>query len=674
MSMPRPTALFGLLLLMLSPLGAERIDLDRTKPVPADQQIPIQDFFRPGLMREPRINRSGTQIAALMSRGDKYNLLVWDVARRHASFGTPFGDLDVANPTWLDDNHVAFDLISEKYFRECTMVAKVGDIGGAVAIFQHDGAQLISVPRGDRMHPLYWLRAELVDAGSMIYHQQGPVVAADALRPASCAYTPITLMQANYSTAVGVVTNNQQHVARRYPDLPGVAAGYLADGNGNLSIGVSADAHGIGHVFRFADGGWTPCPIDLDQVELRGCGDDPDQLVVLGPRQEGKPRALQLMDARTGALGAVLIQDQSYDFDGWLFRDPGTQVIVGAEYDREIPTRVWFNPAYRKVQKLLDAFFSKRIVEILGLDAKADMVLVSVYSDRQPRDFYAVDLAHRRVTLVQQSAPWIDPKRMRPMHILRFHTRDGIPLDAYLTLPAGASKANPAPLIVYPHGGPFYRDNWGFRGDVQFLASRGYAVLQPNYRNSVGYQWRAPESDQWEFGKMSDDVTDATRAMLATGLVDPHRVAIVGGSFGGYLAISGAAHEPSLYRCAITIAGLFDWIDEIRDAKWNQYDNPQYVALRRHLGDPKTSRARLDAMSPINFVSRIRVPVFVFHGEDDLNVSVAQSHELVSYLKRYGIPYETMFVSGEGHGPRHLPNEVEMWGRIEAFLKTNLAP
>lgn len=658
--------------LLAASLQAEKIDLGRTEPVPSSQPIPVQDFFRPAQLWDPRINEAGTHIAALISRDDKTELLIWDIAHRRAEVANAYGDLDVANPQWLDDRHVEFGLTSEKYFNFATMVATVGDVQEAYPIFQFCGSVNLWVPLADRAHPLYWLSAELINTGDRIFNRQGPVVSGEALRPASVGIVNPDQADNDWTTAVKVVQNNDEHIYRRYPPVPGVAAGYLADREGRLSIGVNADENGIAHVFRFSDGAWIPCPIDLDRVEILGPGDDPGQLVVLGPRTPGQPRALRFMDAATGALGDVLIQDDQYDFDGTLYRDAASHRIVGATYDRQAPTQVWFSEGYRRLQRMLDAFFSGRRVRIVETDARASVILVSVYSDRQPPWYYSVDLAHHQVGLIQKSAPWIDPQRMSPMKILRFRTRDGIVLDAYLTLPPGASPEHPVPLIVYPHGGPFYRDKWGFQGDVQFLASRGYAVLQPNYRNSVGYQWRAPEADLWDFAKMSDDVTDATRAMLATGLVDPRRVAIVGGSFGGFLAVSGVAHEPSLYRCAVTIAGVFNWTRMVKDAKWNQFDSPQYVALKRHLGDPKANRAWLAAMSPINFVSQIKVPVFVYHGEDDRNVPIAQSRALVSALTQYGVPHETMFVSGEGHGPRHLDNEVEMWERIETFLNQHL--
>jgi len=182
------------------------------------------------------------------------------------------------------------------------------------------------------------------------------------------------------------------------------------------------------------------------------------------------------------------------------------------------------------------------------------------------------------------------------------------------------------------------------------------------------------DEEEWDFLMMHDDVTAATKALAASGYVDPGRIAIMGGSFGGYLAVSGVANEPELYRCAVTIAGVFDWERHIKEEKYFQHDSPQYARLVRKLGDPKQQREKFDAMSPIRRADRIRVPVFVAGGKEDLVVEISQSKALLNALERHNVPHEKLLVREEGHGMAHLENQVELYGRIEKFLAKHLAP
>jgi len=174
--------------------------------------------------------------------------------------------------------------------------------------------------------------------------------------------------------------------------------------------------------------------------------------------------------------------------------------------------------------------------------------------------------------------------------------------------------------------------------------------------------------------KMHHDVTDAVKTVLGTGLVDEVRVGIMGGSFGGYLAVSGVAHEDGLYRCAVFNAGVFDWALQVRAEKYSQYDLPYYDRMIKTLGDPRVETAKYEAMSPIRHVAKIRVPVFVAGGTDDDVVELQQSRKLLDELERHNVTHEKFFIGGEGHGTAHLENTVKLYGRIEAFLAKNLMP
>ncbi len=672
------TAIWSFLLLaVVPPLAAgDKRGLERITPVPPGEQIPVLDFFRPRLMQQPILNPSGTHVAAIVTAAeDKHALLVYELKTNKIETVGASGDRDLFAVNWLNDRRLVFELSAEKQYSVGLFAAEVGSIRHGYALLQYYGSHLISVPTKSRLRPLVWNRFDGLNGD--LQRDAGVAVVNTDLNTGSV----VNLLAAatDMGDVMEVREHNDRHIVSSYPVPPGgFTAEYLTDKEGALEFCITVE-NGRVALQHLARDHWEPCHVNLDEIDVIDCGDEPGQLVVRGPRQEGKPRALQYMDGVSGKLGEVLIQDTAYDFygtgisDGRLYRHPVHHHVIGALSTRNGPNAVWFNEEYRVLQKILNGFFPGLVVRILGSDEAQKLFLVATYSDRQPVIYNWVDLEKRAVGLIKNSAPWIDPKRMQPQSILKFKTRDGRQLDAYITLPAGTSQKNPPPLVVLPHGGPWARDSWGFDGEAQFLASRGYAVLQPNYRGSNGYSWMFPQQDNWDFVKMHDDVTDATKTVISSGFVDRERIAIMGTSFGGYLAVAGAVREPSLYRCAITIAGVFDWAQHIREKKFDRYESYVFGYFMRRLGDPQKEREKFDAISPGRHVDQIRIPVFVSGGKDDSTVNIAQSRALVSALEKYHVPHETYIVRDEGHGMQHLDKQVELYTRIEAFLAKNLA-
>ena len=657
-------------LMAASTLAASKFDLERVTPVPATEPIPTMDFFRPRVLSQPVLNPSGTYIAAIITaEEDKHELLVYSLADHMIETVGGSEDKDVYNVHWLNDSRLMFGLGSRKLYSLGLLAGDVGQLRYAYPLLQYYGSSLVSIPLQNRLYPLVWSRRDFETDKDL-----GVSEINSGITTGKIVDLQSTSLSTPRSAAIEVRDNNARHIIKSYPLPPeGIAYHYGVDKEGELAYCYTGD-HGNLAMYRLVDTQWVKCPVDLEQIDIEGAGNEPGQLWVNGPRQEGKPRALQLMAAATGQLGDVVLQDQVYDFNGWLYRNPATGDVLGAIFERNIPQVFWFNDEYQALQKILDGMFPRLMVRIIGSDTKHKIFLVATFSAKQPVIYSWVDLEKRKSGLFKNSTPWIDPARMQEMKMTKFKTRDGRRLDAYLTFPAGATKENPPPLVVLAHGGPWARDTWGFDGEVQFLASHGYAVMQPNYRGSTGYGWMFPKEDEWDFIKMHNDVTDATKTLIASGLVDKNRVGIMGASFGGYLAVSGVAHEPELYRCAVTNAGVFDWALQVQTEKYDQYDHPYYGRMIKKLGDPKKDPERFAAMSPINFVDKIRVPVFVAGGKEDETVELQQSKRLVAALDKYNVPYEKLFVGGEAHGMAYMKNEVELYDRIIAFLDKNLMP
>ena len=293
-----------------------------------------------------------------------------------------------------------------------------------------------------------------------------------------------------------------------------------------------------------------------------------------------------------------------------------------------------------------------------------------VSSDRNPGEYYLLD-RERKATFLLATREWIDPEQMAAMKPVSYAARDGLVIHGYLTLPPGSDGKN-LPLVIHPHGGPFGPfDRWGFNAEVQLLASRGYAVLQPNFRGS-GNHGRAFERmgyRQWG-GTMQDDLTDATRWAIAQGIADPERICIYGASYGGYASAMGVAKEPDLYRCAVGYVGLYDLALWYREGDVKDSDFGVNYLKTAVGSDPKA----LANASPARLADRIRAPIFIAVGGEDERCPPEQSEALKRALEAKGRSFEWMLAPDEGHGFYKLSNNLELYTRMLAFLDRHIGP
>jgi dipeptidyl aminopeptidase/acylaminoacyl peptidase len=615
------------------------------EPVPATEPIPIIDFFRPALFQDVQLNHTGTQIGAIVPGDDDHtNLITYNLQNQKIDgISAPSGDKDISFFTWLDGDRLTYIVTQHKSAGGVLFKGEAGRLTTGEPVFPNAPAaymRILDNPPDDR-------NQLLVDLNGYEFRYDHPEM---------------------------INVANGGSLLIRYPELKtdhGFNTGFWSNKTGYLAFGVTQE-DGVLALNKLNGEVWQKCPEDLDQINPIASGDNDGEVLVLGPRDGTGPRPLETMDALTGKVSEVILQDKGYDFDGWVFRDPGSHNIVGAIYDRAAPHVVWFTESYRNLQKLVDGLFPGQVVRIQGMDDTGKMLLITNGSDRQPVVYSWVDLEHHKSGLIKNSAPWIDPKRMRPMGIIKYQTAEGRQMDAYVTLPAGASKKNPPPMIVIPHSASGNRWVWGFDSEVQFFASRGYAVLQPNFRGSAGYTWMYPEEEDWDFRKMTDDVAAATRKAIELGLGDPKRVAILGSEFGGYLAVSGAAFEPGLYKCAVSISGNADWGQYIKEDKYEQFTDATYSRYLRKLGDPSREPEKFKAMSPLYHAADVHSALFVAWGEFDDPELISETKAMASAVERNGRPVERISFLDESNGARHLAHRIELYQHIEDFLGKNL--
>jgi dipeptidyl aminopeptidase/acylaminoacyl peptidase len=263
--------------------------------------------------------------------------------------------------------------------------------------------------------------------------------------------------------------------------------------------------------------------------------------------------------------------------------------------------------------------------------------------------------------------------KMASMNPIQYESRDGLTIHGYLTLPKGYTMENAKnlPVVVNPHGGPWARDNWGFNPEVQFLANKGYAVLQMNFRGSTGYGKKFWEASFKEWGRaMQDDITDGVNWLIDKGIADESRIAIYGASYGGYATLAGVTLTPDLYAAAVDYVGvsnLFTFMNTIPP-----YWKPLLDMMHEMVGDPKADSVMMYEVSPVFHADKIKTPLFVAQGANDPRVNINESNQMVEALKQRGVDVEYMVKDNEGHGFRNEENSFDFYNAMEKFLDEHL--
>jgi dipeptidyl aminopeptidase/acylaminoacyl peptidase len=369
---------------------------------------------------------------------------------------------------------------------------------------------------------------------------------------------------------------------------------------------------------------------------------------------------LYAYDFGKGRAGALLYEDAQVDLEGFQTGTDGR--LLGVDVSADRPVTRWFDPALALRQTKIDAALAGRANRVISSSADQSRSLVFSESAADPGAFYLY--AEGRATLIGAVSPTRAVKHGAEMKAVQYRARDGLEISAYLTLPAGR-EARGLPLIVMPHGGPFARDSWGYDPWVQYLADRGYAVLQPNYRGSTGYGRSFVEKGNGEWGRgMQNDVDDGADWLAAQGIADPRRICIMGASYGGYAAMWAATRSASRYRCAISFAGISDVAAQLAyDRK--TFEERDYRAWKHRI---QGNAASLDALSPLARVDALRMPILVAHGSADDTVPADQSIRLHAALTRLGRVHDYVAYEGQGHTLEGPVDNADFLTRVGKFL------
>ena len=403
--------------------------------------------------------------------------------------------------------------------------------------------------------------------------------------------------------------------------------------------------------------------------EVYGLTSD-EKSIVISSTSSGGRSSLWTLPLDGSSAGAPLLEDEKNDVSDIAYdritHTPVSASLGGAEQDLR-----WLDKdAEKRFRRIAGAFKGKRVA-VYGRSEDGQRVLAQVDAPASPPVYYFVDFSKGTADTVGEAYPGLIDVKLGEMRSISYTARDGASVPAYLTIPPGSDGKN-LPLIVLPHGGPESRDDYAFDWWAQFLAMRGYAVLQPQFRGSTGFgvAWENAGRRQWG-GLMQDDVTDGVKAMIEQGVADRARVCIVGASYGGYAALAGAAFTPDLYRCAVSVNGISNlpaMLGYQRDH--TGVESNQVAYWRDHIGD--STSAKVIEASPSKAAAQIHIPVMLMHAANDTVVPESQSREMLRELEKLKKPVTYVALAGEDHWLSQSATRVQMLKELDKFLDSQL--
>ena len=452
---------------------------------------------------------------------------------------------------------------------------------------------------------------------------------------------------------------------------PGNITGWMTDHDGKLRVAFETDGVNMSFLYRTTEAEpfrkllttrfketFSPALFSYD-----------NKLMYVVSNLSRDKDAIYTFDPEENKTLDLIFEHPEVDVGG-IMHSKKRKIITGVAYTTEKRHYKFFDADREELQKSIEEFFPNYEVAVVDMDDDERRVIVRTYSDRTRGNYYLYDRKDNSMSKLAELSPWLKEEQMAPMMPIKFIARDGLKINGYITLPVGVSASN-LPLVVIPHGGPSARDGWGFDSEAQFLANRGIAVLQVNYRGSTGYGkefWQAGFK-QWGL-KMQDDVTDGVLWAVEQGIADKNRLAIYGGSYGGYAALAGAAFTPDLYACAVSYVGpsnIFTMLERI-PPYWEPFRDMEYEMI----GDPSKDKELLEAVSPVFHAENIKIPLFVAQGANDVRVNKAESDQIVEAVKKTGKDVVYMVKDNEGHGFHNEENRFDFYRELEAFLKKHL--
>jgi dienelactone hydrolase len=472
--------------------------------------------------------------------------------------------------------------------------------------------------------------------------------------------------------AIDPVSGEREFIHRNIEALPIL----VASSDGKVLAGIRCLPDGCKKLIGIRNGvakEFLACGPD-DSLEIAGLGNQGELVyIVTNAGAEVEFNRLESINLVTGERLVVCEDPQlSNDLCDAIF-DREMRGVLACRFYRDQSEYVWLSSESEQRFKTLRALLPDGDLRVCDASKGGNEWIVTVTRDTQPDSEYFYDSLKGNLVQLSAQTSCISTASFGKMKILHYQARDGLIIPAYLTLPPGSQQKN-LPVVVFPHGGPNKRNYWGYDPRVQFLASRGYVVFQPNFRGSSGFgkKFQNAGNRQWGRGVMQDDISDGVKWLISQGIANPDRVAIVGGSYGGFAALAGITFTPDLYQCGISLFGASNISEFVRDIPdtWK----PFYGDIQVKIGNPESpaDERRMSEQSPVHFTKEICAPVMVYHGALDKIVRRSQADSFVAACRKDRVDVEYLLAPDEGHGFTDPLNEQAVYVAIERFLAKHL--
>jgi len=610
---------------------------------PATARIPIEALAQPALVSWPTLSPDGNRIAARLTVGGRVGIGWWDLSeppgsRPHVLAAASEGELRWLR--WAGPNRLLLGI-------------QLGRMAEGIE-FTVSRIVALDVSTG---HALPLDTGRGISGDDVIFIDPQGAYALVSAQYAATEYPDV--LRVDLATGRSTIVENSRD---------GIWD-WFADSNGVVRAGVDYSNDRVTFYYRSAPGARLRridsrrYPQDGSVVDMVRFVSDSDHGVVVTDAVTGR-FGVYNYDFATDTRGDAIFEHPQADVTSTIFSRDGH--VDGVTFEDDRPHVQWLNPELQHIQAGIDRALPGKLNLVLERSDDGNRFLIWSSAADDPGTYYVYDRAAHRMNGFASPYEALDGRAFAPVRPIHFRGRDGTDIPGYLTLPPGGGERN-LPLVLMPHGGPFARDSWAFDPWVQFLADRGYAVLQVNFRGSTGFGRAYVQRGFGQFGSgMIDDLEDGVDWLAQQGIADPHRVCIMGGSYGGYAALWAPIRHPDRYRCAISLAGVTDVRAILRyDARL--FAAPRYSRQWRRMIEGE-ERSDLSLISPLQQAARLTTPLLIAHGEDDRVVPVSQSRNLVRALTRAGMAPQAVFYPHEGHGFTHPQDSVDFLRRVETFL------